>query len=111
MEGSSYWVSRRGETLAIESLTPTSVAIKWRTCFGALHTSFIEGGLEIRTEGFFGNGKPALNGEKGTFVCDYQQAFDEMGPKLREQLPQEWLSILGDWLKKGPKYQPETLDH
>ncbi|HLD13061.1 MAG TPA: hypothetical protein VJB87_05750 [Candidatus Nanoarchaeia archaeon] len=110
MASDSYYVSRRGETLSASLFDPTSVEIRWRTEHGALHKSLIENGLERVTEGIFGNGEPALKGKRGTYIPDYVITFKEMGPKLREQLPPEWLSILGDWLKGDDRRYDQTLD-
>ena len=101
---------KKGFTLSASLFLSTGVEIRWRTTTGALHKSLFEGGLERVTEGRFGNGELALEGKKGTYLPDYLTAFKQMGPKLREQLPSEWLSILGDWLKGNGREYDQTLD-
>ena len=61
---------------------------------GDRNYSIIEKGHEVCVMGKYADWEDAENG-----ILNYFEAYERLGSKLREQLPEKWHRILGEWLK------------
>lgn len=102
---SEYKIQRHGETLTARLVEKdqNTVEIMWENQEGSRHYSRIKDGDEIRRWGF---DRFRGHWEEVDFVTGYHKAYTRLGPELREQLPEEWKTILGSWLMATEKELP-----
>ena len=98
-----YFVRRGNQTLTARLYGKNSVSLEiaWKDGNAEgrdIHYSLIKGGKEIRRWAEHHIPDRDFKKERIDFLVGYVVAFETLGSELRKQLPEEWLSILGDWL-------------
>ncbi len=101
----TYRVNEDGETLSarlVKGDEGKTIEIMYTKRNGDYQVGLYKGGVEQSTRAVFADeSQPMQNSDGNSFLQMYIAAYDKLGPKLREQLPAEWCSILGSWLKKS----------
>ena len=101
----TYTEQKDGESLTARLIEEgeRSIEIAYQNARGDRQIGVYKDGKEILTIATMVNRTPSPNSPNGTYIPRYLTAYNQLGPRLKKQIPSDWHAVLGKWLEPRRK--------